>query len=391
MGDSILLVDDEPRILSAFRRQLQALSSYEIESASSGSAALELMISHPPFSVIVSDMRMPNMDGIALLRETERKHPNTVRIMLTGVTDQETSVEAINEGHIFRFLSKPCSIEKLLKAIDDGVRQYHLITAEKDLLQHTLGGLIKMLTEILSMIDPTGFGQGLSLREPIRELSQEIDLPSTWDIELAAMLSHIGRVILPTEVASKLQREWTLTPEEQAVLLRVPETGFSLLSNIPRLENVAEIVRYQDRYYDGSGHPSGGPSGENIPLGARILTLLRDFEELRRKSDSNYALREISRMSKRYDPKLVQSLTTLVNGKDVESQAKRQIDVFEVCARELVPGQIVLEPVETREGVLLVAAGVRLTETSIERLRNYARLVGIREPLRVNCRIPAPD
>lgn len=388
MAENILLVDDEPNILTAFKRQLRAVPDFHIETAPSGQAALELMASHSPFAVIVSDMRMPGMDGVALLREVQKKHENTVRIMLTGVTDQTTAIDAVNEGHIFRFLNKPCSVDVLSRSISDGVKQYKLITAEKELLQHTLSGSVRMLTDLLSMIDPAGFGHAVSLREPIREMAHALGLASSWDIELAAMLSQIGRVIIPSTIAAKVQQNQHLMPEEQEILQQVPEAGHKLLSNIPRLEKVAQIVLNQCRRFDGSGYPANGLSGDKIPLGARMITLLRDYEALRGKSANPLA--ELRKHASWYDPALMQLLENIASGRGGVS-AQPVVEVYELHLKDLVAGQKLLADVETRDGTLLIANGTVLTEMAINRLANYAKLVGIKEPVKVNCRMPTRD
>ena len=157
MTEKILCVDDEPNVLQACRRQLR--KRFHIETADGGEQALQAIAGQDPYAVIVSDMRMPGMDGIQFLARAKELTPNSVRIMLTGNSDQQTAIEAVNEGNIFRFLTKPCPAESLAKAIAAGVEQYRLVTAEKELLEKTLRGSIKVLTEVLSLVNPTAFGR----------------------------------------------------------------------------------------------------------------------------------------------------------------------------------------------------------------------------------------
>ncbi len=146
MSTKILCVDDEPNILAGYRRSLR--KQFEIETAPGGAEALAMIAEGGPYAVLVTDMRMPGMDGIQFLREAQRVAPDSVRIMLTGNADQQTAAGAVNEGRIFRFLNKPCPAEDLAHALAAGLEQYRLVTAEKELLEKTLGGTIRMMMEI---------------------------------------------------------------------------------------------------------------------------------------------------------------------------------------------------------------------------------------------------
>ena len=139
----ILFVDDELRILQAFERQLR--KRFSIRTAESAQEALKILEVDGPCAVIVSDMWMPGMDGIELLARVKNLYPDTVRIMLTGNADQETAIEAVNCGQIFRFLTKPIPPEALTNSLDLAIREYRLITAEKELLSQTLKGSVNVL------------------------------------------------------------------------------------------------------------------------------------------------------------------------------------------------------------------------------------------------------
>jgi len=141
----ILFVDDEPNVLAGFQRQLHNL--FSIETALGPEAGLTALKEWRNYSVVVADMRMPGMNGVEFLSRIKVSAPDVVRIMLTGNADQATSIEAINQGNIFRFLNKPCSTEKLTEALESAIRQHQLITAERDLLENTLCASIKVLTD----------------------------------------------------------------------------------------------------------------------------------------------------------------------------------------------------------------------------------------------------
>jgi len=157
MSDKILFVDDEQHILDTFRATLR--KHYDVHTALGPEEALRMVAEEGPFSVVVSDFKMPRMTGVKLLGRVGEISPNTVRVMLTGYADVESAVAAINEGHVFRFLTKPCSTEILIRTLDAALEQYRLVTSEKELLRGTLRGSIRILTEILSLVNPEAFGR----------------------------------------------------------------------------------------------------------------------------------------------------------------------------------------------------------------------------------------
>lgn len=125
----ILCVDDEQLVLDGLSRTLR--SHYVVETVTSGAQALDRLRTGEPYAVVVSDQRMPQMDGVRLLAHIRTVAPDTVRVLLTGQADMESAIAAVNEGNIFRFLTKPCSTENLLKALEASIEQYRLVTSEK--------------------------------------------------------------------------------------------------------------------------------------------------------------------------------------------------------------------------------------------------------------------
>ena len=152
MTDKTLFVDDEPNVLAACKRSLGR--KVKITTATSGAEGLETIRKDGPFAVVLSDMRMPEMDGIQFICAVRQLAPDTVCMMLTGNSDQETAMNAVNRGQIFRFLTKPCPQEDLFAALEAGIKQYRLITAEKELLQKTLTGSIRALVDVLGLVNP---------------------------------------------------------------------------------------------------------------------------------------------------------------------------------------------------------------------------------------------
>ena len=243
MNEKILLVDDEPNILEAYKRNLR--KQFRIEVASSGEEGLEAVEKKGPFAVIVADMQMPEMNGIQFLTKVKESAPDSVRMMLTGHADVQTAMNAVNKGNIFRFLTKPCQPTVLTIMLKAGIKQYRLVTAERELLEKTLRGSVKVLTEILGLVNPMAFSRSSRILPYVKYLAKELNLSNLWQFELAAMLSQISFVTLPPEILQKTYNREHLTEEEQKMWASYPSVGSKLLANISRLEPVARMIENQ--------------------------------------------------------------------------------------------------------------------------------------------------
>lgn len=375
MNERILCVDDEPKVLSAFQRQLH--EQFEITTATSGAEGLQRIAQTGPFAVVVSDMRMPGMDGIHFLSEVKKRTPDSVRIMLTGFADLQTTVEAVNEGNIFRFLTKPCAPEALARALQAGVTQFRLVTAEKELLEKTLRGAIKVLAEVLSLTNPVAFGHASRVQQLVARLCKHMQVERSWQIEIAAMLSQIGCVTIPPDTLDKAYRGGSLQAQEMQMLEAHPGIGADLIRMIPRLEEVAKIVAYQKKCFDGSGTPRDSVQGADIPLGARILKAATDYDALRWGGNQGHnALLELRSRSRRYDPDVLAALEALV-------ARERQLEVREFALAEVRPHAVLAEDVRTPDGCLLIAKGQELTASMRQLLHNFAGRQGIEKQIRV--------
>lgn len=365
MSAKVLCVDDDSNVLQAFRRQLR--KQFDIETASDGAEGLEAITSRGPFAVILSDMRMPGMDGIQFLAAAKQRAPQSVRIMLTGNADQRTAIEAVNQGHIFRFLTKPCPTETLIETLAAGVRQYQLVTAEKELLERTLRGSVKVLTELLALVNPTAFGQAARLRRVAQKLCQRLAVDQQWQVEIAAMLSQIGCVTIPPDTLHKMYHGQELTAEESQMLDAHPAIAAGLVSNIPRLEPVAKIIAYQRKRFDGTGIPPDSVAGKEIPIGARILALAIDYDALKGRglSDADVIV-QLRARSGWHDPEILAALEELVG-------FEAPFEIREVRLREVTNHMILAEDVRTVDGTLLVAKEQEITEALRQRLMNFAR------------------
>ena len=371
----ILCVDDEPSVLDGLARNLR--QRYALETAGGGEEGLEILQRKGPFSVVVSDLRMPGMNGIVFLTRVRGLPPDTVPILLTGQADLEAAIAAVNDGHIFRLLSKPCPTATLLKALEAGVEQYRLVIAERVLLEKTLHGIIKALVEILAMVHPAAFGRATRAQQSVRELANHFDIRDRWPVEVAALLSQIGCVALPPATVEKLYRGGLLSGTEQPMVDRLPTVVQQLLAHIPRLEPVREILLCQGKGYGGEGSPHDGLRGEAIPWGARALKAVLDLDVLETQGlPAQEAIEVLRGREGGYDPKIIGALAC------IRGNSLRTANVKELPLDGLRLGMVFAEDVTTPTGLLLVAKGQEVTPGLLERIRNFSISLGVKEPIR---------
>lgn len=375
----ILCVDDEPNVLEGLRRTLSR--GYEVVTAVGPEEGMRELEQSGLFAAIVSDLRMPGMDGITFLERARDACPDAVRVLLTGNADLGSALEAVNRGAVFRFLLKPCAAETLQQAVSAAVEQHRLVTAERTLLEQTLHGSIQALTEVLALINPAGFGRAVRARALAGELAARLGFEPRWQIEVAALLSQIGMVSLSPETAEKVFGGKPLTYAEEVCVERLPRVASDLLGNIPRLEVVREILFCQNLRFSEEAKIGGRPAGEQIPAGARLLKLVLDFDLLEEQGlPRPRALETLRSRSGWYDPSLLTALSEYCEGEDSEQHSVE----MELCA--VRAGMIFVDDVVTDTGVLLVARGMRVSEGLVSRIHNFAHLPEARQRVRVAIR-----
>ncbi|HMJ14235.1 MAG TPA: response regulator [Polyangiaceae bacterium] len=366
---SVLCVDDEPRILEGLQRLL--FGKFEVTTASSGEEALSRVTRGERFDVVLSDMRMPRMTGAVLLAEFLRLAPDTVRVLLTGQSDMDAAIAAVNEGQIFRFLAKPCGQHTLISALENAVAHHRLITAEKVLLEQTLVGSVRALTEVLALAHPEAFGRGPQRYERARAIAERLGVPDPWHVEVACMLATVGYVVLPNDVTAKLNRGEVLDSAEVEMLAQVPAVAERVLAHIPRLESVKDVLDHQHLWLPGAERGQG--SRALPPIGARILRALHDFSVAEaREGSPEGALRILQQSAALYGSDVVEALR-----KECENGASR---VRSLTLRDLRPGMIFATDVTLESGTLLVSRGQRVTVQLLQRLMNF-RARRIKEPI----------
>jgi response regulator RpfG family c-di-GMP phosphodiesterase len=375
MTPKILLVDDEENILQAYTRVLRR--RFAFETAQGGGDALQIMQDLGPFAVVVSDMRMPGMDGIELLSKIKERFPDTIRIMLTGNADQTTAVEAVNKGSIFRFLTKPCDPELLAATLEGALAQHRLASAEKELLEQTLKGSVQMMGELLSLLDPASFGRAQSMAALSEEVARRLDMPNTWGMTVASVLSQIGVLTVPASVVGKLRSGAFLNTAERDIAQSVPEIGSSLIRHIPRLGDAADAIQYMSKNFNGTGYPRDERRGGEIPLGARILRVVNDYLTLLTTQDD--PLRALSDMEIRtawYDMGVLQALRGVI---EEQQTGEPEADPVDLPLDRLQQAQTLAEDVVTAEGLLVLPKGTCLGKSHLEKLRNFNRIGEIGE------------
>ena len=378
MNEKILFVDDDANLLASMERNLRR--RFNLETAPGGEAGLKKMAEAGPFAVVISDRQMPNMDGLQFLATVRQRHPDTIRIMLTGNVNLEQAVQVVNEGAIFRFVIKPCPADTLARVIDDAIAQYRLVQAERELLDKTLNGSVKLLTDILSMVDAKSFGRAETLRGLITEISKKMPLPDLWEIQLAAMLSFIGNVTLPPETLAKGRAGQPLSKSEELLIDSIPAITARLIANIPRMEGVAKITKYQQKQFNGGGFPNDGTQGEAIPQGARLLKILNDMLYLESEGfPRHHALDKLTLRQGWYDPQLLTAIRASFGVIGKEPAGGYQ--TISIAAADLASGMTLGSDVQTKDGTLILSAGHAINEMILERIRNFKALYGVKEPI----------
>lgn len=372
--ESILVIDDESNVLQGIRRQLH--KRFDLALAEGGNEGISVLREQGPFAVVVCDMNMPGRTGIDVLAEIAEIAPDTTRIMLTGQADLSTAMNAVNHGNIFRFFTKPCPADTLAGGLEAGLEQYRLVTAERDLLNKTLAGSIKVVTDVLGLIDPNSFGRTEQAQHWCKLVADALGLERhLWKLETALMLAPIGFAALPPEVAKKARSNLELSLVEREMIEASAETAHKLIRNIPRLNEVAKYVLYQSKNVDGSGFPKDDKAGNDIPIGARIVRILSDLSVSCDKGiDLRDALTLMEKYDGIYDQKLLKLITPVIL-QDESATQKGGVTTIEVPLTALREGDVLKMPISDLESEdLILAKGATITELYIKRLSNLCRV-----------------
>lgn len=407
---SILLVDDEENILHSLTRVLRR-EGYRILTASGGEEGLSLFAKEN-ITAVVSDYRMPHMNGVEFLSIVRERYPDTMRIMLTGYADIKAVVASINRGEVYRFITKPWNDEELKIVLRDAVRQYdlveenrrlHKLTQEqnrvlKDLnanleqkvqertrevkrlyseLEQNFFDFIRVFMNLLELKSPYLGGHSKRVAALARKLAEKIGLATDeiLNIEIAAILQDIGTLGFPEKILKKLEKD--MDQVEKALVEQHPILGQSTIQHIRKLYPVSLLIRHHHERYDGLGYPDN-LSGEKIPRGSKIISIVDYFDSLINPWDSSErysverAIYELEKeKGRRFDPELINQFIGLL--RDVKYE-QFESNVIEIDIDELKEGMVLASDIRTRRGLLLMAKGEVINSLHIEKIRKFHRI-----------------
>ncbi len=416
-GFAVLVVDDEPNILSALRRMLRA-HGYRVQTAPGGSEALALL-AQTPVDLIISDMRMPEMNGAEFLRRSREHVPDAVRILLTGYADIASTIDAVNNGEIFRYVSKPWNDEALLATLRDGLerkqlererdrllatvtQQHAQLKAHADLLEQRVlertqalsqahgelqtshdqahegfMGTLRMLSHLLDQRAGLARGCGRSAARLVQAVGPRMGLQpaEVQDAFHAALLEDLGRLGLPDRLIDSPLH--ALSGEDRRRMQRVPLVAEGHLLALPSLAGAARVLHHLGERWDGQGEPDG-LKGQAIPAGARLLRVVSDHERLRagcietRRFTDTEARRWLgSGSGTRFDPAAVQALLDWFDSAQAVPAARARLGVA-----ALLPGMVLALDLSVGN-VLLVPQGRALDVTLIKALAQLEQRQGV--------------
>jgi response regulator RpfG family c-di-GMP phosphodiesterase len=381
----VLLVSSDPKSFSNLTRELIAMNVCEVRIAGSAADALDRISKSADIAVVLCDCPIPDMDGINFLMEVQKLNPNITRVVMTASPGADIAIRAINCGPVFRFLVKPCPTDFFVSAIKNSIRQYQYLSAEQVKISETVNGSVKMLTDLISVLNPEIFAKSNRLREMARNLAMAVNVEQIWEVEMAAFLCQVGCVTIPRQTLENWKRGITLNEAEKSMVKSIPRIGRQLVQNLPSLQNVGTYIECQRFPYSVPNPAPNMTLGKNIPIGGRILKVIVDFDDLYEQSgDRDMAIQEMIRRTNDYDPELLAVFTGIMLGLEgfrpgqhaAATRGDRPIKI-----RYLIVGMILGQDVLDKDGRLVVARGTVVTDTLKARLETYARINVIFEPL----------
>lgn len=417
---TLLFVDDEANILTSLRRLLRPLG-YRIFVANGGAQGLDVLAKEH-VDLVISDMRMPEMDGAAFLAEVAKRWPETVRILLTGYSDMASTIEAINKGGIYRYLSKPWEDNDLILTVQSALKHKELererdqllaltrqqneelksfnaelekrveartaeIRQTADMLDLAYQELnrsyqtaIPVFANLVDMREGKASGHGRRVAEMAKALALHLGLgeDAAKDIYYAGLLHDIGKIGLPDRLIDKPLT--SLSAADRVLAEKHPQMGESALLALEPMTGAARLIRAHHERFDGRGFPDG-LSGENIPIGARILAVVNDYDGLQRGAVLEQKLTAEAAAGflkenncKRYDPQVTEAFLKLLNVHAQRAGVSRQH--INVGTSELRAGQVLARDLINHDNILLLTKGFRITDAMIAKLRAYEGYCG---------------
>jgi len=317
MRHKILLVDDEEANVRLLKRVLS--DEYDTVEALSGQEGLNMLKEHD-ISLIITDQRMPGMTGVQLLKESLAVRPDAIRILLTGYTDVQALIDAINSGHVYKYVPKPWDRDELKVTVKRAIETYELkqrntqlvcdLTSALSQLEDVSLGTIRALADALDAKCDYTSGHSLRVSQYALLIGKNMGLTpeELRDLELGGILHDIGKIGVPESILWKPAK---LTPEETAIMAEHPVKSAQIIGDLPSLQKAKRFVMHHHEFMDGSGYPDK-LAGDDIPLGARIILVADAYDAMT--SDRPYrkaigherAIQELKKCAgKQFDPKIV--------------------------------------------------------------------------------------
>ncbi|MBI4660137.1 MAG: response regulator [Verrucomicrobia bacterium] len=381
MNPQVLVVEDEGIIAADIQDRLTSLG-YEVPATvASAEEALQKIPIYSPDLVLMDIVLQGEMDGIDAAAEIRKRFDLPV-IFLTAHADESTLTRAkITEP--FAYILKPFEERELQTALEMALHKHKVEQErakaranEQEVFEKTVEATIKVLSKILSIAEPQSYEFGQKLKDYAKTCATALKIPDSWELEVAATLCRIGYVSVPAILIQKMRAGMALTPAEKDTLQRVPEHGRNLLASFPRFESVARIVYYQNKKFDGTGFPQDSVASQNIPLDSRILRVLSDLLQFESEGASkSRAFEQMKKTSGVYDPKVLEDIgVAFAQG----PRKGRAIHLKDLCV-----GQVLVEPIETVDGTLILNAGNTISPWMLKKLGNFTEVSPIREPIYV--------
>lgn len=364
---AILLVDDESTVLDTLGHQLAR--DYRVATAEDGATALALLERDGPFAVVISDLRMPEMTGTELLGHVRSRYPDITRVLHTAQADVASAIAAINDGQVFRFVSKPASTAELRRTARDAVERHRLARTEREILDKTLRASLQALFGCLELASPQAFARAGRIRNLVGALCAELTLDGVWEIEVAAMASQLGMVTLPPSVLQKLDRGLPLLADEQRMIDGLPKVAVQLLGNVPMLDDVVEIVRGL------APVTTGRPVAPLVAMGISVLRTAMEVENLESRGVGTAGAIAVLERDGGHDATVLDAL------RRVRRIAAAQETIRAYRISELQTGMRIMEDVLSLNGPVLIGRGIVVTEVLLERLANFKRMGQLAEPI----------
>ncbi len=351
---------------------------YDVSVAMDGREALESVVEEPP-DLILLDIMMPEMDGYEVCRRLkgDERFAKIPIIFLTALTEVENKTKGFQLGAV-DYITKPFEIAEVKARVETHLKLRNSEQRLKQLLEKTLGGAIGMLTDILSISNPSAFGRASRVKHHVEVLAKKLNMNRFWQIRMAAMLSQIGCITVSSETIERIYRGEDVSSEEKASFDRHPRVGYELLCKIPNLQEVAEIVARQQDLDADTGHKGSDEMANLVRVGSRILKLALDYEKMIFAGESpSGAIAVLKSHEREYGHELLAQFLPMIENETSKSPIRQ------LRAGELTPGMVIHQDILTKKGKLLIKAGTEVSLPVYETLHNFARTGFIEEPFQV--------